>query len=190
MIKDIVLANRSYRSFDRSVKISREKLCEWVDIARITPSTMNRQAIKFKLCYTEDDCNKCMSLVRFGSALGVKMPPEGHEPVAYIIVAVDTDIASDVHLYFKDTGIVAQTIMLAASEEGFGGCMLGSGAPDRIAEAFDLPKNIVPTLVLALGRPAERVELCEVAENGSTTYFRDENNTHFVPKRSLEDILL
>lgn len=190
MIKDIVKASRSYRAFDKSVKISKEKLCEWVDIARITPSTMNRQAIKFKLCYTDEDCEKCLSLVRFGAALGVKMPPENCEPVAYIIIAVDTDIAPNVPLYFKDTGIVAQTIMLAAAEEGFGGCMLGSGAPEKIAEAFELSKNIVPTLVLALGKPAERVELCEVAENGSVAYFRDENNTHFVPKRSLEDILL
>ena len=190
MIKELVLANRSYRSFDRSVKISKEKLCEWVDIARITPSTMNRQAMKFKICYTEQDCEKCLSLVRFAGALKIPMPPKGHEPVAYIIIAVDTDIAPNYTLYYKDTGIVAQTIMLAAAEEGFGGCMLGSGAPEKIAEAFELPENIVPSLVLALGKPDEQVELCGVSEYGNVMYYRDESNTHFVPKRSLEDILI
>lgn len=191
MIKEIVKKSRSYRSFDRSVRISEEQLLSWVDTARITPSTMNKQAIKFKLCYTEEDCKMCLSLLRFGAALPNKvMPPKGHEPTAYIIITVDKDIAPNYTLFFKDTGIVAQTIMLQAAEEGFGGCMLGSGAPDVIAEAFGMPENIVPTLVLALGRPDERVELCEVGDNGSTTYFRDENNTHFVPKRSLRDVLL
>ena len=68
--------------------------------------------------------------------------------------------------------------------------MLGSGDPQRISEEFSLPENIVPTLVLALGRPDERIELCEVDKDGKTSYFRDESNTHFVPKRSLEDLLL
>lgn len=191
MIKDTVKKSRSYRSFDRSVRISEEQLLEWVDTARITPSTMNKQAIKFKICFTDEDCKKCLSLVRFGAALPNKvMPPQGHEPTAYIIIAVDKDIAPNYTLFFKDTGIVAQTIMLQAAEQGFGGCMLGSGAPERIAEAFSMPENIVPTLVLALGRPDEQVELCEVGEDGSTTYFRDESNTHFVPKRALRDVLL
>ena len=190
MIKDLVKSSRSFRSFDRSVSISKEMLTSWADVARITPSTMNRQAIKLKLCYTESDCEKCLSLVRFARALPFPMPPKGHEPVAYVIIAIDTDLALDPTLYFKDTGIVAQTIMLAAAEEGFGGCMLGSGSPEEIAKAFDMPKNILPSLVLALGKPDERVELCEVSENGSIMYFRDENNTHLVPKRALEDILL
>ena len=191
MIKDIVKANRSYRSFDRNVRISEEQLLEWIDTARITPSTMNKQAIKFKICFTDEDCKKCLSLVRFGAALPNKvMPPKDHEPTAYIIIVVDKEIAPNYTLFFKDTGIVAQTVMLQAAEAGFGGCMLGSGAPERIAEAFSMPENIVPTLVLALGRPDEQVELCEVGEDGSTTYFRDESNTHFVPKRALRDVLL
>ena len=28
------------------------------------------------------------------------------------------------------------------------------------------------------------------ADDGSTTYYRDENQVHYVPKRSLEDVLV
>ena len=191
MLKDIIKASRSYRSFDRSVRIEKERLLSWIDTARMTPSTMNRQAIKYKVCHTDEECARCRALVRFGAALPNRtMPPEGHEPTAYIIIAVDKDIAPNYTLFFKDTGIVAQTIMLLAAEEGFGGCMLGSGDPEAIAKEFSLPESIVPTLVLALGRPDEQVELCEVGKDGKTAYFRDESNTHFVPKRPLVELLL
>ena len=32
--------------------------------------------------------------------------------------------------------------------------------------------------------------LVPVGGDGSTTYYRDEEGTHYVPKRSLEDVLL
>ena len=44
--------------------------------------------------------------------------------------------------------------------------------------------------MLALGKPREEVVLVPVKEDGSTAYYRDGNQVHYVPKRSLEDILL
>ncbi|MGX8688804.1 MAG: nitroreductase family protein, partial [bacterium] len=32
--------------------------------------------------------------------------------------------------------------------------------------------------------------LTDVGEDGKTAYYRDENDVHYVPKRSLEDILI
>lgn len=49
MLKDLVKQSRSYRSFDPAVKITQEQLLEFADAARLTPSTTNLQAIKFKL---------------------------------------------------------------------------------------------------------------------------------------------
>ena len=66
--------------------------------------------------------------------------------------------------------------------------MLGSFNPKTLCEDFNVPARYVPELAIALGKSAEHAEL--VAENGSLTYYRDENNTHFVPKRKLPDILI
>ena len=45
-------------------------------------------------------------------------------------------------------------------------------------------------LLVALGKPDETIVLTEVGEDGSTDYYRDENDVHYVPKRRLQDILL
>lgn len=48
MLKDLVLKNRSYRRFYQDKKLSVETLTELIDCARVTPSTVNSQALKFK----------------------------------------------------------------------------------------------------------------------------------------------
>jgi hypothetical protein len=69
-------------------------------------------------------------------------------------------------MFLKDVGIVSQTIMLGAAERGLGGCMFGSGNPDRIREALGLPGHITPSLVLALGKPDETVVLEDIPADG------------------------
>ena len=45
-------------------------------------------------------------------------------------------------------------------------------------------------LVIALGKPVEKVVIEEVPESGSIKYYRTEDGVHHVPKRSLQDILM
>ena len=59
------------------------------------------------------------------------------------------------------------------------------------SELLDLnPEQYFVSLVLALGKPKEEVVLVPLNEDGSTTYYRDKNQIHYVPKRSLDDILI
>jgi hypothetical protein len=44
--------------------------------------------------------------------------------------------------------------------------------------------------VLALGKPNETVVLEEVGPDGDIKYYRDEEDVHHVPKRSLEELVL
>ena len=43
---------------------------------------------------------------------------------------------------------------------------------------------------MALGKPAEKVVLIDVGEDGSTKYYRDAEDVHYVPKRSLKELVL
>jgi len=45
-------------------------------------------------------------------------------------------------------------------------------------------------LVIALGKPIEKVVIEDVPESGSIKYYRTEDGVHHVPKRSLQDILM
>lgn len=189
MFSDLVAKNRTCRSFDPSEPISEELMIKLVDLARVTASGMNRQPLRYRILTKKADIAKMMANSRFGTALkDVKLPPVGMEPTGFILMFVDAEAASPSSLALKDVGIAAQTILLGATEAGFAGCMLGSYNPQTLCEDFDIPTRYVPELVIALGKSAEHAELVE--EQGSLTYYRDENGTHFVPKRKLSDILI
>ena len=83
--------------------------------------------------------------------------------------------------------------MLAAVEAGFGGCMLHAFNKAGVSQALGLEgEGVEPLMVLALGRPAEKVVLepLSASPDGSTNYWRDAESVHHVPKRSLEDVLI
>jgi nitroreductase len=190
MLKDLILASRSYRSFDESAKISREMLCNWVDHARLSPSSINLQMLKYRIVYKEDECRAVLPLTRWAGKLkDIKLPPMGHAPVAYVIICADIEVSDAAQSFQKDVGICAQSIMLAAAEQGFGGCMIGSFSPAEISSTLGLCDTLKPMLVLALGKPDETVCLTEPAEDGSVTYYR-ENGIHYVQKRALKDLII
>lgn len=184
MIRELLLKNRSYRSFDASVSVPKETLLSFVDNVRYTPSTRNAQGLRFRLCYEKAECDQVLALTKWAGALKNRhFPPEGHEPTAFIVICAEQDV------FLRDVGIAAQTIMLSATEEGLGGCMIGSFDEAKICELLEIPSNLRPRLILALGRPDETVVL-EDAEGSNLTYYRDEMDVHHVPKLKIEDILL
>ncbi len=190
MLKDLIIASRSYRSFDSSAKISREQLMDWVDHARLSPSSINLQMLKFRLVYKPEECDAMLANTRWAGKLkDVKLPPEGHAPVAYIVICADKGVIETADKFLKDVGICAQSIMLAAAEAGFGGCMIGSFSPDALSHDLALSDTLIPQLVLALGRPDEQIVLTDAASDGSVTYYR-ENGIHYVQKRALKDLIL
>lgn len=190
MLKDLLKQSRSYRSFDSSKRISREQLAEWVDHVRYCPSSINLQMLKFRLVTDEDECAKMLENTRWAGKLkDVKLPPEGHAPAAYIVICSDSSVIASAEGFQKDVGICAQTLMLAATEQGYGGCMIGSFSSQALQECLRLPTSLLPQLVLALGAPDERVELIEEAADGSVTYYR-EKGIHYVQKRSLEHLIV
>ena len=183
MIRDLLLKNRSYRSFDTSVSVSKKTLVDLVDNIRYTPSTRNAQGLRFRLCYEKEECSDLLALTKWAGALKDRhFPPKGHEPAAYIVICAKED------LFMRDVGIAAQTILLSATEMGLGGCMIGTFDEEKLCELLKIPLEFKPRLVLALGKPDETVIL-EEAE-GSLTYYRDENDVHHVPKLKTKDLLL
>ena len=190
MLKDLVKQNRSYRSFDGSYEITRETLLDLVDCSRFTPSSINMQPFKYYLAYQPEINDVIYPLTAWARLLpGFDGPAEGHRPTAYIIVCTDTTIGPEAR-FRTDVGIVSQTIMLAAVEKGLGGCMIGNYNPTKVSEALNLPENLHPSLILALGKPDETIIMTELEKDGNSRYYRDENGQHYVPKRKLEDIII
>ncbi|ARP50627.1 MULTISPECIES: nitroreductase family protein [Caproicibacterium] len=190
MIRDLVEKSRSYRGYDQSRRVSRDELLQLVDCARLTPSSVNRQPLRYYLACTPEQTAKIQPLTHWARALQpIQLPHPGHCPPAFIIICQDTNVDSSLQRYQRDVGIVAQTMLLVAVEKGLGGCMIGNFSPAEVAKALDLKPNLVPMLVVAIGKPDETIILTEV-KNDDTNYYRDENDVHYVPKRRLEDLII
>lgn len=191
MIIDLVRKNRSCRGYNHARKVSEEELRSFADCARLTASSINIQPLKYYLAWEEEEVARIQSLTSWAGALPqMKLPHPGMEPTGFIVICQDTGIFSSVQRFQKDVGIAAQTILLAAVEAGLGGCMIGNFSQEKVHTELGLPENIVPLLIVAIGEPAEEIVLTDVGEDGNTNYYRDENDVHYVPKRSLEDVIL
>ena len=189
MLKDLVARCRSYRRFYEDEKIPAEALRELMDLARMTASTANSQALKFRICSTDEENERVFGTLKWAGALpDWDGPVKGERPSAYLIILCDLALGKN---KLQDDGITAQTIMLGAVEMGYGGCMLGNVERKRLAELLDIDTaKYSIDLVLALGKPKEKVVVVPVGADGDVRYYRDAEQVHYVPKRSLDEIIL
>lgn len=191
MFKDLVRKNRSYRGYHENRRMTREELEEFVDCARLCPSSVNGQPFRYYLAWEKEEVDRIQKMTKWARALPqMTLPHEGMCPTGFIVILQDTNIGPSLARYQKDVGIVAQTMLLAAAEAGLGGCMIGNFSADEVKTGLNLPEHLAPMLIVAFGEPAEEIVLTEIEEGESTAYYRDENDVHYVPKRKLSDIIL
>ena len=187
MLEKIIRKNRSYRRFNQNREITKHQLLELIDLARLSPSAANLQPLKYII--SNDQSKNAIIFEHLAWAGYLKDwpgPAEGERPSAYIIILADTDICKNVDC---DHGIAAQSILLGAAEKGLGGCMIGSINREKLQQALQIPDQYRILLVLAIGEPAEKIVI-DSADNGDIKYWRDEKQTHHVPKRPLDEIVI
>lgn len=187
MFSELVKATRSFRNFDSSYRLDDETMTGLIELCRYTPSTANSQSIKFAYANTQESCEKIFPMLGWAGYIKEDKPPyDGNVPAAYILLCHDTDIANEIEI---DAGICAQTIVLGAMDKGIAACMIGSFNKEKASELFALPDNIKPRLFIALGKPAETVEVVDI-KNGDVKYYRESKVKHIVPKRTLDELLV
>jgi nitroreductase len=188
MLKDLIIRNRSYRRFYQEEPVPLEKLKEFIDMARLSASARNSQSLKYIISNDPSINGKIFPTLAWAGYLkDWPGPAEGERPSAYIIMLNDTSISTD---YYCDDGIAAQSILLCATENGFGGCIIASVNRQELAEELNIPDTYKIIQVIALGKPKEKVVIEKIGKDGDIRYWRDENQVHHVPKRALEEIIL
>jgi nitroreductase len=188
MIQELVTKSRSFRRFYEEKEITLDTLRELVNLARLSPSGANKQPLKYMLSVSRDKNQEIFETLAWAGYLKEwKGPVEGERPSAYIIMLRDKSIINGVSL---DEGICAQSIFLGANEKGLGGCFIGAVNKVKLAEVLNLDENYEIALVIALGYPKEEVVIEEIKEDGDYKYYRDENEVHHVPKRSLDELII
>ncbi len=185
---DLVIRNRSYRRFFESEPVHTTTLRELVNLARLSPNSGNLQPLKYMLSNTPERNARIFPHLRWAGQLkDWPGPAEGERPAAYIIVLGDTRITQ---LFAVDHGIAAQSIMLGATARGLGGCIIASIDRDALRRDLEIPDHLEILLVLALGTPRETVIIEPIRSDRDTTYWRDAEGRHHVPKRPLDSIIV
>ena len=176
--------NRSYRGYDNNFVVRPDQLRTIIETATLCPSARNQQVLRFRPVLS-DEADKVLKHIRLGGALPeLHLPFPGTEPRAFVVICSTVEESKYVDI---DLGIVAQTMLLRATELGLGGICIGAFDHAEIREALQLPYE--PVLVIAIGRPAERIELVSCHEGDSLTYYR-EGGVHYVPKIGIDDLII
>lgn len=186
MLLDLVKRARSYRRYDPSKPLGSDTIAELVETARLTPSAGNLQGIRVLAVTDRDDVLSLTHAIGWAGYLpDWAGPTDAEAPAAYLLLLSPPDIG----VSKIDVGIFAETVLLAATERGYGGCMILNFPREELTERYRLAKRYGIELVISLGVPAEKVEIDEMTD-GNVRYYRDENGVHHVPKRALCDLLL
>ena len=188
MIKDLILKNRTYRRFYQDVLITHAEMLELIDLARLSSSGANLQPLKYIISTDDEKNQKIFSNIKWAGYLkDWDGPEEGEKPSGYIVMLSDNNISKNI---FWDHGIAAQSILLGATERGYGGCQFGAIDKVGLRNELQIPENLEIVMIIALGKPKEVVILEELDNDKGIKYYRDADGVHHVPKRKLEDLIL
>ncbi len=176
--------NRSFRGYDTSFEVRADQLHRIIESTTLCPSARNQQVLRFRPVLS-DESDNILKHIRLGGALPeLHLPFPGTEPHAFIVICSTVEESKYIDI---DLGIVAQTMLLQATELGLGGICIGAFDHAEIKAALELPYE--PLLVVAIGRPAEQIEIVECGEGDSLTYWR-KDGVHYVPKIRVSDLII
>ncbi len=151
---ECIATRRSIRRF-LDIPVEFEKVGNVLDAGRYAPSAGNLQDWKFILVTDENSRNEigkaCVEQFWIATA-----------PI-HIIVCTDPDKtkrfygASGTRYSIQNGAAAVQNMLLAAHDQGLGGCWVGAFEEVAIKRLLGIPENIIVHAVIPLGYPDEKV---------------------------------
>lgn len=143
---EIAKTRYSVRAYEDR-KVEPEKLEKILEAAHVAPTAGNRQPVRLLVIQSPEGLEKLSKAARFYSA-----------PLA-IVVCADHDTAWTRPYDGKkttdiDASILTDHMMLQATELGLGSLWICWFKPEVVKEEFDLPENMEPINILAIGYPS------------------------------------
>ena len=184
-VYDLIVQRRTIRRF-KQVEISEESLTKIVNAGRLAPSGANLQPLEFIIIHKKGLLKPVFSTLKWAGYIApAGNPPVGSQPVAYIVVLINSDIKKDGGS--SDAAAAIENMIFAALDQGIGSCWIGSISRKDLRARLNIPQNYRIDSVLAMGYPDESPVVEEV--KNSIKYWKDEEGTLHVPKRNLNKII-
>lgn len=185
-IAKLLQANRSFRRFNEAEQIPLELAQSWIENLRFTASMRNAQPLKYVIIANYSLEAIYPHLRWAGYLKDWDGPAVGERPPLLILQLLDSELSTTSRF---DEGIHLAALTLQACEMGYGCCIIAAFNAKEITSLLQIPERYKPLCVVAIGRPKEKVEIVPLKEN-QIAYYRTEDGTHCVPKRSGSDLLL
>lgn len=155
---EAIAKRKSIRSFaDKAVEP--EKVEQLLRAAMRAPSGINGQPWEFVVMNDKEALAAMQKLSPGGRALQ-------SAPMAIVVLEKEIPFRTEKRLTWltpQDLGACTENILLQAVEEGLGACWMGvgPGTPGQAAlsQLLQLPEGIKPYSIVAVGYPAEDVDL-------------------------------
>ena len=185
---ELIRAARTCRRFEEDKRVEAATLRKMVDIVRITSSAANKQPLRYYTVSSPEACAKVFPHLKWAGALPQwPGPVEGERPTGYIVAC--SAHGDNLFVHF-DIGIVGQTMQLLATDLGLGCCMFNNFSRDKVREALNIPEELEVSLVIALGAAKEVRKIVDAKVTDKLLYWRDDEQVHYVPKLTLDQVLL
>lgn len=141
------LAKKRYSVRNYEAKpVEKEKLDMILEAGRVSPTAANQQPNRFLVLNEAEDLQK----------LAKACTPHG-APLA-IVVCADKNVAwvrpfDKASMVDIDASIAADHMMMCAEDMGLGSCWITYFDPAIVRKEFNIPDNLIPINILAIGYP-------------------------------------
>lgn len=187
-LRELLRSDRSIRRFDHTMPIHEKTLMALVDLTRYCASGRNAQPLRYRMVFTEPECEALFPALAWAGYYKDWYGPEPEQrPVAYLVQCLDTKYGDDC---LCDDGLQLQAITLGARALGIGGCIIKAFNSGMVTEVLGIDPRYKPRYVLALGYPDEAVEIVDMPDPDKFEYYRDAADRQCVPKRSLKELII
>jgi putative NAD(P)H nitroreductase len=191
-VTEAVLQRRSVPSFDSVSQIETRELYHLIEMANLSPSSMNLQSWDFMVCQSPEDKARLRAvsydqkkITEASAAVIILGNLNHHENAAKI---ADENVRQGILPAEKRDGFVesahgaykndpqrqrdeafrggslwAMSFMLLAQEAGWATAPMGGFIPADLIREFNLPAHLLPVMIVCIGKPNPEVTLYERA---------------------------
>lgn len=150
---DAIYKRRSIRKYTAD-PVPRDKIKEFIKAGMNAPSAGNAQPWHFIIVDERSLLNSIADFHPYAKML--------YEAPAAIVVCGDPSLEKHPGFWVQDCAAATQNILLEIADQDYGAVWIGihpkADNEKKLREILDIPADIIPFCVIALGYPAERKE--------------------------------
>jgi nitroreductase len=168
-----VIENRISNKTFNSSPIEDSALDRIIKASLMAPSWRNNTCYRFVFVDKQDKKEQLAStIINSGPEASISV---NQAPIIAVIVADPSlsGVINNKEYYLVDCGIAMEHLVLAATNEGFGTCWIGSFDESKVLEILNIPSNFKVVAMTPIGRTNDSIEHYSAKDISEHVYYND-----------------